>query len=127
MIPAFSRRQIKTMDRVGGANLILPWPKGLPRGMQPKLDHPRPATAEERAAAEDFVRRACLAAGLTPVHVRVVSLNVPHQIRICRDRDEIWQCLAVTIIGNRWVHATGQRDRAIPDLWLPAEYYRMDV
>jgi hypothetical protein len=34
-------RQIKAMDRVGGANLILDWPAYLPHGAQPKGVLPR--------------------------------------------------------------------------------------
>lgn len=107
-----SRRQVKTMDRVGGATLMLDWPHGLSLGPPVAPDHEREATAEERAAAEAIVRPACDAAGLVPVHVRVVNVRRP--INYPRGR-EYEQHLAVTIIGRRWVHATGDHDP--PDLW----------
>lgn len=110
-----SNRHRKTMDRVGGANLILDWPAGLPRGAALKPDHEREATAAEKAAAEAAVKPACEAAGLVPVHVRVVN--------VCRPPDyprggEYEQHLAVTIIGRRWAHATGRH--VPPDVWLSA-------
>lgn len=95
-----SRRQIKAADRVGGINLLLPWPAGLPAGRPVAPDHEREATPAEQH-------------GLVPVHVRAAN--------VCRPPD--WpggrgyeMRLAVTIIGRRWVHATGDHDP--PDMWV---------
>lgn len=109
-----SKRHIKAMDRVGGANLILDWPADLPPGKPLERDWEREATAAEKIAAEAIVKPACEAAGLVPVHVRVV--NVPRPMGYPR-AGEYEQHLAVLIIGRRWVHATGQRNREPPDLW----------
>jgi len=110
-----SNRHIKAMDRVGGANLILDWPADIPRGAPVKPDHEREATAAEKAAAERMVKPACEAAGLVPVHVRVVNVRRPNDY----PRGGAYeQHLAVTIIGRRWVHATGQHNP--PDVW-PAQ------
>lgn len=107
-----SNRQIKAMDRVGGANLILDWPVGLTSGSPLKPDHEREATAAEKAAAEAMVRDACERAGLVPVHVRAVNVRRPYSY----PRGGIYeQHLAVTIIGRRWVHATGAHNP--PDIW----------
>lgn len=109
-----SRRQIKAMDRVGGANLILDWPADLPRGRPVAEDHEREATAAEKAAAEALVKPACEAAGLVPVHVRVVNTRRPSGYP---EAGEYRQHLAVTIIGRRWVHASTRR--IPPDMWPP--------
>lgn len=107
-----SNRHRKVMDRVGGANLILDWPADLPRGKPLAAGLQREATAAEKAAAEAQVRASCEAAGLVPVHVRVVSLRRPGG----RDRaGQYEQHLAVLIIGRRWVHATGEHNP--PDVW----------
>ncbi len=105
-----SKRQIKAMDRVGGANLILDWPAGLPLGAPVKPDHEREATAAEKAAAEAMVKPACEAADLVPVHVRVVNVRWHHS-----KSEPYAQRLAVLIIGRRWVHATGRHNP--PDVW----------
>lgn len=109
-----SQRQIKAMNRVGGANLILDWPAGLPHGTPLERDHEREATPAERVAAEALVTTACAAAGLVPVHVRVVNIRRPSAY----PRGGQYEThLAVTIIGRRWVHATGRHDP--PDVWPP--------
>ncbi len=68
----------------------------------------------------------CRANGLTPVRVRVVRPPTPANVKGGgAGGSDIWvQRLAVTIVGNRWVHAYGQRGIEPPDIWLPAEYYR---
>src|SRR5581483_9506204 len=104
-----SNRQRKAMDRVGGANLVLDWPAGLPHGASVKPDHEREATPAEKAAAEALVKPACEAAGLVPVHVRVVNVRRHHS-----ESEPYAQRLAVLIIGRRWVHATGRHNP--PDL-----------
>lgn len=115
MMINLSNRHRKAMDRVGGANLILDWPADLPRGKPLAEDHEREATAAEKAAAEARVKPACEAAGLVPVHVRVVNVRRPHGYPRAGQYD---QHLAVTIIGRRWVHATGQHNP--PDVWPTA-------
>jgi hypothetical protein len=112
----FSKRHIKAMDRVGGANLILDWPADLPRGAPVKPDHEREATPAEKTAAERMVRPACEAADLVPVHVRVVNVQRPPGYPRAHEYD---QHLAVLIIGRRWVHATGKHNP--PDVWPTAE------
>lgn len=114
----FSRRQVKAMDRVGGAVIMLPWPADLPPGKPLAPDHERDATAAEKAAAEAIVRPACEAAGLVPVRVRVVSAERPSDYPA---GDQYRQHLAVLIIGRRWVHATGRPPDL--DLWLPPAHY----
>lgn len=116
MTVRLSKRQIKTMDRVGGANLILDWPAGLPRGVPLAPDHEREARPQEKVAAETLVKPACEAAGLVPVHVRVVNVRRPSGLP---RPGEYEQHLAVTIIGQRWVHATGRHNP--PDVWPSAE------
>lgn len=113
-----SRSKIKEMDRVGGAVLILQWPSHLPPGQPVAPDEEREATRAEWRAAEAIVGAACTAAGLVPVHVRVVSAMRPPKY----PAEYQWrQHLAVTIIGRRWVHAS---TRAIGrDLWMqPTDY-----
>lgn len=91
---------------------MLPWPDRLPppRSSTPRTHvMSRDADGRERAAAEAMVRDACAAAGLVPVHVRVALARRPS-----RDSAEppenrpLTHWLAVTIIGRRWVHATGR-------------------
>lgn len=108
----FSNRHIRLMDRVGGANLILDWPAELPRRKPLERDHEREATMAEKAAAEAMIKAACETAGLVPVHVRVVHVRRPHDYPRAGEYD---QHLAVTIIGRRWVHATGRHNP--PDIW----------
>lgn len=90
-----SNRHAKEMDRVGGADLILPWPDELPTGAVPAPL--RPATAAEHAAAEQIVGEACRARGLIPV--RRCACRDDHQAprwlpadrqRRWRWRDERW-------------------------------------
>lgn len=105
----------KAMDRIGGAALILDWPAALPRGPALARDHEREATAEEKRCAEAMVRDSCDAHGLVPVHVRVVHIARPPGLERGKEYE---QHLAVTIIGRRWVRATGRHDP--PDLWPSA-------
>ncbi len=107
-----SKHQIKNLDRVGGANLILDWPEGLPKGKPMPENHERRPTPAEKAAALAMVMDACKAAYLAPVGVRVVSLRRPHDYPRA---DEVEQHLAVRIIGQRWAHI---RSHKVPrDMW----------
>lgn len=101
-----SRRQAKEADRVGGIELMLPWPPGLPRPRGLAEDEEREAGPREKAAAEAMLRAACEAAGLVPVHVRVAVVRRPHGVP---DPGTVAPHLAVTIIGRRWVHASTRR------------------
>ena len=103
-----SNRQAKEADRVGGIELLILWPPDLgpePTGLA--LGHEREATPAEKAYAERLVTDDCRARGLVPVHVRVARERrpTPHGIE-ARGEDRVH--LAVTIIGRRWVHATGR-------------------
>lgn len=94
-----SRRQVKEADRVGGIELMLPWPDHLPHPRKMAVGEWVEATSKERQWAEDCVRDACKENGLVPVHVRAHLIEVP-ELR------EIRHALGVTIIGQRWVHAS---------------------
>lgn len=99
---ALSNRQIKTMDRVGGAELVLPWPPGLPPGLPVE----RVATPREHAVAEAIVGPACAAAGLVPIRSMV---RVLQRAGVQPREGQIEQHLCVLIIGRRWVHASTRR------------------
>jgi hypothetical protein len=107
MTISLSGRQIKSMDRVGGADLIMPWPANLPRGPKLALDEERDATAAEHAVAERMVGEACRAADLVPVRTMVAMLRRPTYADFPR-AGAIEQHLIVRIIGHRWVHAGGR-------------------
>lgn len=100
-----SRSQCKAADRVGGIELLIPWPADLGPAPALDLDYERDATPAERAYAERLVCSSCEAAGLVPVRVRVATLRRPANLA---RGGEILAHLAVTIIGRRWVHATGR-------------------
>lgn len=78
-----SRRQIKEADRVGGIELILPYPVSGPLPWPPPDapldDDERDATASERDYAQALVRPACSAAGLVPVRVNLARIQPPRQ------------------------------------------------
>lgn len=102
-----SGRQASRADRVGGIELLIPWPETTlgppPSGIA--LDCGREATASERAWAEGEVQASCQARGLLPVHVRVACVRRPASLP---RGGEVALHLAVTIIGYRWVHAGGR-------------------
>lgn len=102
---ALSGKQIKGMDRVGGAELILPWPPGLPSG--PPVADVRDATPAEHRAAEDIIGPACRAADLVPIRSTVAMMQErrKHHLRF----GAVEQRLVVLIIGRRWVHASTTR------------------
>lgn len=96
-----SNRQRKSADRVGGIELMLPWPDELP---VPDMDDDseRDATPAERAWVERHVQPACQAAGLVAVRAQVARTAGPSpQGRVMQTR------LAVIIIGQRWAGARG--------------------
>jgi hypothetical protein len=104
-----SRRQIGDADRVGGIELMILWPEALGPEPDVQLDYEAEATATERAYAEALVRDACRANGIVPVHVRVCRLRRPKSLPA---GGEERVHLAVTIIGQQWVHAsTNNRGR----------------
>lgn len=108
---ALSNRQIKTMDRVGGAELVLPWPPGLPPGLPVE----RVATPREHAVAEAIVGPACAAAGLVPIRSMVRVLQRAGESEYSTGPFSVpraghtEQHLCVLIIGRRWVHASTRR------------------
>jgi hypothetical protein len=109
-----SRKQCKAMDRVGGAELILPWPPGLPPG--PPVYDTRDATPAERRAAEAIVGPACDAADLLLIRTTVARPNAP-PVLVPPDAHggERPQRLIVLIIGRRWVHVG--TDRTPAECW----------
>ncbi len=111
-----SRTQAKAMDRVGGAELTLPWPDGLPPGPPLAADGERPTTREEHAAAEKIVLPACRPLKLVPVRSIVRMLRRPPDFP---RGGQVEQHLCVVIIGHRWVHATRAPAPAI--CWYPVE------
>lgn len=101
-----SRRQVKNADRVGGIELLLPWPPAL--GAPPAhlaRDEEREATEAERTWATEHVAATCSANKLMPVHVRVACVRRPPGLD---GAGSDWVHLSVTIIGFRWVHAKGR-------------------
>jgi hypothetical protein len=108
---ALSGHNRKAMDRVGGAELILPWPPGLPSG--PPVTDVRDATPAEHHAAEEIVGPACRAADLVPIRSTVAILRPPIGIPGKPAAGETMQHLVVLIIGRRWVHASTHRQPGI--------------
>lgn len=118
-----SRRQVKTADRVGGADLILPWPDDLPPGEATSGNPPeRPTTPEEHAAAERIVGDACRANDLVPARSWVAMMRRP--LTLPRGGETL-QHLVIWICGRRWVHATGSP--AAVECWHPIERIRRDT
>ena len=100
-----SHRQAKAADRVGGVELMVPWPASLGPEPEVSLDHEREATTAEKTAAEALVRANCAARDLVPVHIRVTRVMRPsHPELIAAGEERVH--LAITIIGRRWVHAS---------------------
>jgi len=106
---SLSRRQAKEADRVGGIELMVLYPAEL--GAPPRLadDEECEASMAERRHAEGVVGQSCRAAGLVPVHVRVARVRRPPPPPLIARAGEYAEHLAVTIIGQRWVHASTQR------------------
>lgn len=104
-----SKRQIKEADRVGGIELMLPYPVGGPLPWPPPdapaEDEERDALPEEREYAQSLVRPACREAGLVPVRVNLAYVRPP---RLAGGGERPYgYYLGVVIIGRRWVHARG--------------------
>lgn len=95
----------KAADRVGGAELVLPWPTGLPPGAPVGIDEERDTTRAEHAAAEQIVGPECRRFGLVPVRSVVATLRRPPGVP---RGHAVEQHLIVVMIGWRWVHATGR-------------------
>lgn len=112
-----SNRQAKEADRVGGIELLVLYPSSL--GAEPvmQIGHDREAMPHERAYAEALVRADCADRGLVPVRVRVAVLQRPKPHPVAQG--QVRAHLAITIIGRRWVHATG-RPRAL-EMWASNE------
>jgi hypothetical protein len=107
MTITLSKRQIKAADRMGGAELLLPWPPELGDPGRLADDSERPATDAERAWVMQHVQPACLAAGLVAGRTMVARVHGPLPYRTTEGPQ--WQTrLAVLIIGQRWVGAGGQ-------------------
>lgn len=73
-----SRRALKSFDRRGGADLVLPWPAGLPdaRGdLRP--DDERAASGREHAAAAGLAAPIATAHGLVHIATRVALIAPP--------------------------------------------------
>lgn len=122
---ALSGKARKTADRVGGVELILPWPPGLSDGTRCAPlgeDEERDATREEHAAAEQIVGPACAAAGLVPVRSAVAMLRRPPG-RSMPDADTVALHLIVLLIGRRWVHASTHRRP--PQTWYDGRIVRV--
>ena len=94
-----SGRQIHAADRIGGIELMLPWPTDLRHPDDLDADEDRPATPREYAAAMALVAAACEDHDLVPCRVSAARCA-----RHDGDPPSYW--LAVVIIGRRWVHAT---------------------
>jgi hypothetical protein len=105
-----SRRQAKSADRVGGCEIILPWPEGLPLGPPLTLDEERDTSRSEHAAAEQIITPAAREHDLVPVRSAVAMLMRPwnHAAR----PSEVEQHLIILLVGRRWVHATGRPEAA---------------
>lgn len=103
---SLSRRQIGDADRVGGIELILPWPGGLPIDQPLAEDDERDTSPAEHAVAEALLREACETHGLVPVRSAAAMLRRPSGLPRA---GAVEQHLCVVLIGWRWVHATGAR------------------
>lgn len=121
-----SGKHRKAMDRLGGAELILPWPPGLPdgtRGAKLIEDEERDATPAEHAAAEQIVGAACRAEGLVPVRVSAAMLRRPETSHsgagYVPHSGQVELHLVVLIIGRRWVNASTRRQP--PQFWYIGE------
>lgn len=97
-----SARQRKSADRVGGIELILPYPEDLPPpalGINEECD----ATPAERQAAVSMLGDIS-GLDLIPVRVQVARLRQAGSAPIAARPVRHW--LSVIIIGRRWVHAS---------------------
>jgi hypothetical protein len=102
---SLSHRQVKAADRVGGCEIILPWPDGQPPIVVLNAGQQCDTTRREHAMAEQILGDAARAYGLVIVRSQVVMWPRPRQL-VRPGRIEAH--LLVLLIGRRWVHATGQ-------------------
>jgi hypothetical protein len=109
---ALSKRQVGDADRVGGLELLILWPSWLaPEPADLGLGEERDATPAEQAAAEMMLTdtRATWAAHgtiIVPVHTRVAKVRRPAGLPAA---NEVRAHLAITLIGQRWVHASTRK------------------
>lgn len=117
---ALSGKHRKAMDRRFGADLILPWPPGLPIAGKPlDLDEERDATPAEHKAAVTIVGAACAAEGLIPVRSSVAMLTRPPSLP---REGQIEPHLIVRIVGSRWIEASlRQRRQPGGECWYAGE------
>lgn len=115
MTITLSRRQIGEADRVGGIELLLPWPDEL--GAPPAMEDDSEAdvTPRERAWVEQHVQPVCQAAGLVAVRAQITRAYGPH-----RDGNRQQTCLGVIIVGQRWAGAKGQAAAKAKVMWYLA-------
>lgn len=104
---ALSNRQAKNADRVGGIELMLPWPAELAEPVGLGEDQERDASPQERAWAEAHVQPAAQQKGLVLVRVAVARVRPPSAWVEAADRDRWVNALACIIIGQRWLRAGG--------------------
>ncbi|MBF0391654.1 MAG: hypothetical protein HQL38_03130 [Alphaproteobacteria bacterium] len=95
-----SGKQIHAADRIGGGELLIPWPAHLPA---PRLseDEERDATAAE----EEWVRAQLgdlMVHDLVCVRVQAVVIRRPSDVDL---PNKVLPHLSAIIIGRRWVHA----------------------
>jgi hypothetical protein len=102
-----TRRQVKAADRVGGIELMLPWPAALPAPSGLSDDYERDASPAERAWAETHVQPEAQRHGLVLVRVAAARVRPPRLWRPDGGNARYLPALACIIIGRRWVHATG--------------------
>jgi hypothetical protein len=122
-----SNKMRKNADRVGGIELMLPWPEDLPFGPALRGEgYERDASPAEKAAAEQILGAACAAVDLVIVHVRVALVRRPwFEVKNPGAKPPlprmgaVEQHLAVTIIGRRWVDARTQSPGV--ERWHPIE------
>lgn len=110
-----SNRTLKAADRIGGAFLIMPWPKGLPFGPPLAINQSRPTSNPEHAAAVAAVKDEAQEKGLCPVSSQVRMLVRPTGLLRA---GHVEQHLLVRLIGFRWVHATGPKSLVVGEQWL---------
>lgn len=104
-----SARQRKAADRVGGIELILPYPADL-HPPDINIDEECDATPAEHQAAVSMLGDIS-GLDLVPVRVQVVRLRQAGSAPIADRPIRHW--LAVIIIGRRWVHSSTHRRQKV--------------
>lgn len=107
-------KQRKNADRVGGIELMIPWPRSLPPPKRLTEDTERDATEREDRVCRALIDQDDLQArGLVQVRTAVTVVERPHTL----PEPGVAPHLVAVIIGHRWVHATG---RPYPHtMWAP--------